>query len=171
VEAGFALFQEFASDLVLTDWAPGLDGLKFLALVRGSAHSRDIFAPVVIVSAFAELTHVVKARDAGVNEFLAKPFSAKLIYLRIKSIIENPRLFVRASRYFGPDRRRRRIEHGGPERRHHANRAGVERRRQALPFRGGERRQAHAGFRSSERRSDSRPESAAADGPGAAVSR
>jgi hypothetical protein len=37
---------------------------------------------------------------------LAKPVTARGLYNRIASVIENPRRFVRASEYFGPDRRR-----------------------------------------------------------------
>lgn len=152
VAAAFTMFQEFPADLVLTDWAPGLDGIKFLELVRRSDTSRDMFAPVVIVTANTELNHVVMARDAGVNEFLAKPFSARLIYMRIKSIIENPRLYVRAAQYFGPDRRRRRIDHQGPERREHANRAGADRQSEDEFFDGLDHRQGQPGSRPTEGR-------------------
>lgn len=162
VAAAFAMFQEFPADLVLTDWAPGLDGIKFLDLVRRSETSRDMFAPVVIVTANTELNHVLKARDAGVNEFLAKPFSARLIYMRIKSIIENPRLFVRAVQYFGPDRRRRRLDYQGPDRREHTNRAGADRRSEDALFDGPGRRPGDPGFRPPERRDASQRAEAAA---------
>jgi hypothetical protein len=58
------------------------------------------------------------ARDAGVNEFLAKPVSVKAILTRLISVIEHPRPFVRTKTYFGPCRRRRvDDEYRGPERR------------------------------------------------------
>ena len=60
-----------------------------------------------------ETQRVVEARDAGINEFLAKPISAKAIYLRIASIIDRPRSFIRTKAYFGPDRRRQNL---GPPR-------------------------------------------------------
>lgn len=124
----FELFQTFEADLVLTDWSPGLNGVEFLKMIRRSPTSRDIYVPVVMVTAYTELHHVCAARDAGTTEYLAKPVTAKLIYYRIKSIIENPRLFIRNQDYFGPDRRRRRLEFLGPERRTHANRHGNDRR-------------------------------------------
>ncbi len=37
--------------------------------------------------------------------------------MRLTNIIENPRPFVRAKGYFGPDRRRRSEDYSGPERR------------------------------------------------------
>ena len=51
------------------------------------------------------------------NEFLAKPISAKLVYFRLRSIIDNPRPFVRAEEFFGPDRRRRALPVPGQDRR------------------------------------------------------
>ena len=49
------------------------------------------------------------SRNAGVNEFLAKPISAQALYSRLTSIIELPRPFIRTKTYFGPCRRRRNL--------------------------------------------------------------
>ncbi len=43
------------------------------------------------------------------TEFLAKPISAKQLYMRLVSVIEGNRPFVRVNSFFGPDRRRRRV--------------------------------------------------------------
>lgn len=60
----------------------------------------------------------MKARDAGMTEFLVKPFSARSMARRITMVIENPRQFVRTDDFFGPDRRRHRISnYTGQERR------------------------------------------------------
>jgi DNA-binding response OmpR family regulator len=154
----FEIFQNFEADLVLTDWSPGLNGVEFLQMLRRNPASRDMYVPVVMITAFTECQHVYAARDAGINEYLAKPITAKLIYSRIKSIIENPRLFVRNDDYFGPDRRRRRVEFAGPDRRAHANRGGGERRRKQAPIPFPERR----GKRQPDRRGDGRPQAPAA---------
>jgi two-component system chemotaxis response regulator CheY len=50
---------------------------------------------------------VHEARDAGVDEFLAKPLTAKGVIERMTQVIDHPRPYVRAESYFGPDRRRR----------------------------------------------------------------
>jgi len=61
---------------------------------------------------------VIKAaRDIGITEILAKPVTAKAVYERIISIIQNPRPFVRAKSYFGPDRRRKAKDFGGSDKR------------------------------------------------------
>ncbi len=66
---------------------------------------RDI--PVIMLTADAELEDVRAARDAGVNEFLRKPFSAKTLADRIIYVIDGPRIFVDSTTFAGPCRRRK----------------------------------------------------------------
>ena len=48
----------------------------------------------------------------------SKPVSARKLYARILSIIDQPRTFIKSPRYTGPDRRRNRSSgYTGPERR------------------------------------------------------
>jgi CheY-like chemotaxis protein len=112
-------------DLVFVDWAmAGMTGLEFSQKIRTAKDSPNQFVPIVMITGHTSMERVHAARDAGVNEFLAKPVSSKSILARLISVIENPRPFVRTKSYFGPCRRRRRIEHHGPERR--AEESGVE---------------------------------------------
>jgi DNA-binding response OmpR family regulator len=61
---------------------------------------------------------VEAARDAGVTEFIAKPITVQNLMSRLAEIVERPRPFVRCGTYFGPDRRRRKLENFvGPWRR------------------------------------------------------
>jgi FixJ family two-component response regulator len=64
-------------------------------------------APVIMVTGHSTLARVHEARDAGVNEFLAKPLTARGVIERLHQAIEHPRPYVRSADYFGPDRRRR----------------------------------------------------------------
>jgi len=66
-----------------------------------------------MLSGYTEYGRVIEARDAGVNEFLAKPISAKALYQRFAANIDNPRPFIRTKHYFRPDRRR---QYNGPPR-------------------------------------------------------
>lgn len=106
-------------DIVLTDWRMSpIDGIELTRFIRQSSDSPNPFVPIIMISAYSEKQRVTEARDAGINEFVVKPFSAKLLYTRLWSVIDNPRPFVRTKSYFGPDRRRRRGEdYHGPERR------------------------------------------------------
>jgi DNA-binding response OmpR family regulator len=115
----FKELRHFPADIIICDWnMDPLDGLDFTRLVRTGKDSPNPFVPIIMLTGHTEMNRVVEARDAGVNEFLAKPISAKGLYSRVRSIIERPRPFVRAGLYFGPDRRRRaNPSYMGPERR------------------------------------------------------
>ncbi len=116
-ELGFEEFNESEPDLVLVDWAPDFDGLSLVRDIR--THEDSIFpqAPVIMVTAYNESNHIYEALDAGMTEYLSKPVSAKLLYLRIVSVIENNRHFIRSGDFIGPDRRRRQNPFGGDDRR------------------------------------------------------
>ena len=116
-DAAFKVIVENDIDLVFSNWAPGLDGLMFLRKVRHSTECPNLTVPIIIVSAFTEISHVLAARDLGMTEFLAKPISAETVYTRLCSVIENRRPFVQSSSFFGPDRRRRRGNYTGGDRR------------------------------------------------------
>ena len=94
-----------------------LDGLELTRWLRTGEDTPDPFMPVIMMSAHSERGRVTEARDAGVNEFLVKPLSAKSIMQRIQTVIEHPRAFVRTDYYFGPDRRRNDKPFLGQERR------------------------------------------------------
>ena len=70
------------------------------------------------MTGFSEERRVINARDAGITEFLVKPFNTRDLYKRLYQIIEKPRQFVRCEEFFGPDRRRRSSSnYDGPGRR------------------------------------------------------
>ena len=138
VEAGYKKFKEAPVDLIFTDWSDDVDALRFLRMVRRDEESPDQRVPIVVVSANTDLDDVFKARDTGMTEYLAKPISQKMVMSRIKSALGNPRMFIEAGEFFGPDRRRRRLPIEGEERRAFS---GEERRAKAMKHDGPERRQ------------------------------
>ena len=115
----FKELRHFPADVIICDWNMSpLDGLDFVRMVRTASDSPNPFVPIIMLTGHTEMNRVMEARDCGVHEFLAKPISAKKLYSRIRSIIENPRPFVRAGLYFGPDRRRQlKPNYNGAERR------------------------------------------------------
>lgn len=119
----FERLKECKADIVICDWNMSpIDGIEFAHMVRNAPDSPNPFVPIIMLSGHAEVARVVEARDAGVNEFMAKPVSASKLFARLKAIIESPRPFIRTADYFGPDRRRRDDpKYKGPERRKSAN--------------------------------------------------
>ena len=110
--------KSFKPDIIIVDWVMSpVNGMEFVQWLRESADSPEPFTPVIMVTAYSHLHNIMQARDAGINEFLTKPISAKSLIKRVQSVIEKPRQFVRADAYFGPDRRRRDLPHRGDERR------------------------------------------------------
>ena len=91
------------SDLVM---AP-INGLLFLRWARSAKECPNRMIPFIMLSGAADFAYVNSARGLGVTEFLAKPFSASSVYRHILQIIDRPRQFVTTTKYFGPDRRRR----------------------------------------------------------------
>lgn len=108
------LLRTRAVDILMIDWEmKPLDGLELTRAIRMSSDHPNRFTPIIMVSAHSEVERVKLARDAGVNEFLVKPISAKRVMERLIDVIERPRQYVKARNYFGPDRRRRSAKSGG----------------------------------------------------------
>jgi len=116
---GLESFVHYGPDIIITDWEmPMLDGLEMTNMIRQHDSKPTPFVPIIMLTGHTARKNIVIARDAGVTEFLAKPFSAKSLYSRILNIVANPRPFIKAKRYFGPDRRRSvDANYTGPERR------------------------------------------------------
>lgn len=118
VEA-FEYMKASSVDLLLVDLAmPLIDGVEFTKMIRTSEDSPNPFLPIIMITGHSERSRVSAARDAGVNEFLVKPVTAKSLIERLTLIVNKPRNFVKSKHYFGPDRRRRPDpNYGGSERR------------------------------------------------------
>ena len=106
-------------DIVMTDLAmEPLDGIDFVRLLRNSPDSPNQMAPVIMITGHSTMRRISEARDVGVNEFLAKPLTARGVLDRLQKIIDHPRPYVRTDDYFGPDRRRKvDPNYDGPRRR------------------------------------------------------
>ena len=100
----------FPPDLLFLDWDMGPpDGLEVLKWIRTSGACADPGMAVIMLTGYGDVARVKAARDAGANSFLVKPVSARALYARIASVIEDKRSFVRTGAYFGPDRRWREL--------------------------------------------------------------
>jgi len=102
--AGSMSLDMVFSDLVMTP----INGLLLLRWIRAAKDSPNRMLPVMMISGAADQGYVNSARDLGVTEFIAKPFSVTSVYERILKVVDYPRKFITTQNYFGPDRRRRR---------------------------------------------------------------
>jgi two-component system, chemotaxis family, chemotaxis protein CheY len=103
---GLEQAQAHRPDIIVLDWEmPVLDGLEMLRLIR-QPKSFDPYVPIIMLTGHTARSRIITLRDAGATEVVCKPLSAKALYDRIYNVIKNPRPFVKAKGYFGPDRRR-----------------------------------------------------------------
>lgn len=118
-ERAWEILRELNPDLMVVDWVmDGMSGVDLVHLVRTDQQSPNPFMPVIMLTGHTSVERVQQARDAGVNEFIAKPVSVKTMMSRMVAVIEHPRPYVRTGGYFGPCRRRRPDDrYQGPERR------------------------------------------------------
>ncbi|MDR2172512.1 MAG: response regulator [Planctomycetaceae bacterium] len=66
-------FEPGKFDMVLTDWnMPGKTGLEVLKAIR----AKDPKIPVIMVTTEAERSRVLEAIQAGVTDYLVKPFTS-----------------------------------------------------------------------------------------------
>ena len=118
VETAWHILRESNPDVILLDWVmEGMSGLDLIQMIRTNPQTPNPFVPVIMLTGHTHIDQVRQARDAGINEFLAKPVSVKAVMTRLTSVIEHPRPYVRTKAYFGPCRRRRVDEYRGAERR------------------------------------------------------
>ncbi|HET9627378.1 MAG TPA: ATP-binding protein [Kofleriaceae bacterium] len=80
------VIRDHTPDLVLSDvMMPNLDGFELLTALRGDARTRTV--PVILLSARAGEASSVEALDAGADDYLIKPFSARELVSRVRTHI------------------------------------------------------------------------------------
>ncbi|MDQ3617831.1 MAG: hybrid sensor histidine kinase/response regulator [Pseudomonadota bacterium] len=85
-EQALALFAESSPDLVLLDMMmPGMDGFEVLAALR--ADTPPLRVPVVFVTAAQDRDLLLRAFDAGVVDYVTKPFLPEELLARVNAHI------------------------------------------------------------------------------------
>jgi two-component system chemotaxis response regulator CheY len=65
-------------DLALVDWnMPVMNGFEFVCAVRNQAEYNDM--RLMMVTTETEMNQVIKALEAGANEYVMKPFTKDII--------------------------------------------------------------------------------------------
>jgi two-component system, chemotaxis family, chemotaxis protein CheY len=73
-------------DLIISDYnMPEMDGLSLLRAVRGSPSVRKL--PFILLTGRGDRELVVKAAQAGVNNYLIKPFTAAILRQKIEQVM------------------------------------------------------------------------------------
>ncbi len=103
---GLEMAREVNPHLVIIEFAAQqFEGLNFVRTIRRSTMPcRKV--PIVVTTAASTRLAIDHARDAGVHEFLAKPFTANDLYRRVEAAVLQDRDWAESPDYVGPDRRR-----------------------------------------------------------------
>jgi two-component system phosphate regulon response regulator PhoB len=73
-------------DLVLLDWMlPDLSGIEYARALRRDPATREV--PIIMLTARAEEDDKVRGLDAGVDDYMTKPFSTRELVSRIKAVL------------------------------------------------------------------------------------
>jgi two-component system phosphate regulon response regulator PhoB len=80
------LMAERAPNLILLDWMmPGTSGIEYTRRLRKDAALREV--PIIMLTAKAEEHSKVAGLDAGVDDYVTKPFSPRELLARIKAVL------------------------------------------------------------------------------------
>mgnify|MGYP003638398894 FL=1 len=75
-------------DLVVSDWnMPNMTGLEFLKELRASEEYKSL--PFIMVTAEGKKENVITAVQAGVNNYIVKPFNAATLKEKLSKVIGN----------------------------------------------------------------------------------
>ncbi|MCC9643232.1 response regulator [Rhodopirellula sp. JC740] len=85
---GAIAFEEFKKDpnidLVLTDWnMPNMNGLELVQAIRGTGSK----VPIMMITTEAEKGRVLEAIQAGVNDYLVKPFDQPMLQAKLERVL------------------------------------------------------------------------------------
>jgi two-component system chemotaxis response regulator CheY len=73
-------------DLIISDYnMPEMDGLGLLRAVRGHPAARRV--PFILLTGRGDRELVVKAAQAGANNYLVKPFTADILRSKIEQVV------------------------------------------------------------------------------------
>ncbi|ACV24466.1 response regulator [Methanocaldococcus fervens] len=77
--------NEDISLIILDIRMPNMNGWEFLKIIKSSDKWKNI--PVIVLTAYTQVSDIEKARSMGVEGYIAKPFSREELIRKIKDII------------------------------------------------------------------------------------
>ncbi len=84
--AALAAIADTPPDLILLDWMlPGMSGLELARRLRRDERSAEV--PIIMLTARGEEADRVNGLDAGVDDYVVKPFSTRELVARIKAVL------------------------------------------------------------------------------------
>lgn len=73
-------------DMMLLDWMmPGTSGIELARRLRSDPATKDI--PIIMLTAKADEDNKVQGLEAGIDDYITKPFSPKELIARLKAVL------------------------------------------------------------------------------------
>lgn len=86
--SAFKKAKEKAYGLVISDWnMEPVSGYEFLKMVRSDAELKSL--PFIMVTAESKTDNVIAAKQAGVNNYIVKPFTGVTLKQKIESVFND----------------------------------------------------------------------------------
>jgi two-component system chemotaxis response regulator CheY len=89
-EDGMQALEDLArvkADLVVSDWSmPNMTGIDLLRAIRANEMLKEI--PVLMVTAESKKENIMEAVQAGVNNYIVKPFNSKTLEEKLNKIFK-----------------------------------------------------------------------------------
>lgn len=82
---GYMAIEERPDLIILDIMLPGLNGLDVCRKIKNNPNFANI--PIIMISAKSEELDVVLGLELGADDYVAKPFSLKVLFSRIKAIL------------------------------------------------------------------------------------
>lgn len=85
-ETALTMMKQKSYGLVLSDWnMQPMSGLDLLKAVRANDRTNDV--PFIMVTAETKTENVVAARQAGVNNYIIKPFTLAVLKQKLTAVL------------------------------------------------------------------------------------
>ncbi len=85
-EGALAQLTQQPVDLVITDWnMPVMNGIELVAKIRATPAIGK--TPVLMVTTMAEKENIIQAIQAGVTNYVVKPFDAATLKKKIEQVL------------------------------------------------------------------------------------
>lgn len=82
---GWDMIQKKQYGLVVSDWnMEPMSGFELLKLVRGTDKTRQL--PFIMVTAESKTENIIAAKQAGVSNYIVKPFNAQTLKQKIEAV-------------------------------------------------------------------------------------
>jgi two-component system chemotaxis response regulator CheY len=86
-EMALAELKRQKADLVVSDWnMPKMTGIELLRAIRQDGALKD--TPVLMVTAESKKENIIEAIQAGVNNYIVKPFNSKTLEEKLGKIFK-----------------------------------------------------------------------------------